>query len=178
MKNTKINLSSLHAGGVATANVIIDKVNSISATSKNLKVSSITFDNFVSTGVANQYTAELTVSITGSVRQLKPIILKNLITTIPNGPGSEKITGCLGVGNAGAISSLDNLPKGAIAGYCIQQGFQGVYAIKSAILPAKKIPTPALTCICIPGWSRLKMGEEPGGGPVPVPDIFYSCVKN
>ena len=129
---TIINLNTLHAGGLAASVVLIDNVNPVSPMSQSLTVNSIEMGNFVSTGVPNQYSADLTVSFKGSVRSLKPIILKKLITTAPSSPGSEKITACLGAGSAPVgIGPFNNEVYGVTTGYggCYTLPNYGTWAV-------------------------------------------------
>ena len=112
--------------------VLVDKVNPVSPMSTSLKVNSIEAGNFVSTGVPNQYLADLTVSFKGSIRDMKPIILKKLITTAPSGPGSEKIISCLGTGNAPLGSGpFNNEVYGVVTGYggCYTLPSYGTWAV-------------------------------------------------
>ncbi len=93
---TVINLSGLHASSAVGSPFIIQTGSAPSPMAESLKVNSITLTNFISTGIADQYKADLIIAFNGAlIRQLRPIILQSIITTKSTDPiNAKKITGC------------------------------------------------------------------------------------
>lgn len=92
----KLNLTSLHASASAGAPVLIEVDQAVSANTSQLLVNTISFENFVSTGIPDNFLADLKISFKGSVRSITPISMKMLVSTKPTDPPPAKtITSCL-----------------------------------------------------------------------------------
>lgn len=97
-----INLTTLHSAPTVGATPMITTNSPASAMASHLLVDKVTFKNFVSTGPADSYFADLTVAFSGGVRSISPIIIKMLIKTNPADPANAKrVTGCLESGHTG-----------------------------------------------------------------------------
>ncbi len=109
LAKTSINLNSIHASAAANAPVLISNGAAPSAMANGLLVNRITVGNFQATGAPDVYLADLTVSFTGSIRQPSPIVLRKTIATVPTGPTTKKITGCLSASNPSSVGGLIKL---------------------------------------------------------------------
>lgn len=106
---TSIKLDKMHASAAANAPVLIATGVAPSPMANLLMVSGITVGNFQTTGAADLYLADLTVSFTGSIRQPSPIVLKKTIATVPTGPATKKITACLSANGPSSVGGLIKL---------------------------------------------------------------------
>lgn len=93
-----INLNGIHASAAAGSPFLVQSGVAPSPMTNTLLVDAITLGNLQSTGVADQYLANLSISFNGNlVRSVKPVIMKKTITTNPADPiTAKRITGCLG----------------------------------------------------------------------------------
>lgn len=90
-KNSVINLSSIHASDAPTAPILIDKITPASPMANTLMINNIQFTNFVSTGNPNEFSTDLVISFLGTIRALKPIILKTTVTVNSLTPTTQVI---------------------------------------------------------------------------------------
>jgi type II secretory pathway pseudopilin PulG len=92
----KLILNSIHASTNAGAPTLVATNKAVSALTSHLLVSKISFDNFVSTGIPDNYLADLKIAFSGGVRSISPILMKMSISTKPTDPPTAKtITNCL-----------------------------------------------------------------------------------
>ena len=106
-----IRLSSLHASTLVGAPILIKTGELASALSVSLKISSLTVQNFKSTGGTNQFLANLTVTFDNRflVRPVKPLVFTSNIATDPLSPINAKIIiGCSVSGGGKSISCGNN----------------------------------------------------------------------
>ena len=122
---SSIILDRIHASGTPGAPLLLQTGAAPSAMSDSLKVASMTFGDFRSTGVANRYTAQLTVSFNGSlIRAVRPIVLQKIITTNPADPANlKRITSCLG-GSVGRIWSDVKASRSGLVTYTNSEGYE------------------------------------------------------
>ncbi|MGZ3818139.1 MAG: type IV pilus modification PilV family protein [Bdellovibrio sp.] len=97
-----ISLPNLHASSTSGAAYLTETNQPVSAMASQLLVDTIKFQNFTSTGPADNYFVDLQVAFKNGVRPLKPVTIKMIVKTNPTDPPNAKtILSCLETGHTG-----------------------------------------------------------------------------
>lgn len=166
----KIQLQKVLLGSVVGSAVALEVGKPIPGTTSAV-VSEISISNFVKKSSADdiQYSADLVASFAEGSGPIKPLKVRLSLSTNSSAITQRAVVSCQAGGGSGTIGSLDALPAGVMAGSCVRNHSEDVWAVGryndddvyQVQAPGVQLSGPGRKedCGCSSGWALKQINK-------------------